>query len=418
MSLTGLREAQAKYEAIMPTIFHSRKKLHDLRKKFVRYFTLRRIRNLPINHYALGNKLLPNGLLFCHTLERGLDKLGRTTGATSTKFGVYYGKTKSDATKKYRFTKKFGNTLNTAYENIIESIVDLIEAGNAVDIGRISRNRLSPMFKGKILSTYYPDYYLNIFSNEHLNHFLIQLNLDDDKVMEKDEVNKRAELLKFKNQDSVMRNWSVDVFSHFLYVGYPGGPKVTQVNNSNDSVDYLEDFRVPEFPANPEPKIVELTILEPDHTSVSNNSSGNRRGNPDYEKQARRLKSYGDRGEKIVLDMERKRLLQVNRKDLADKIEKAKYDHLGYDILSWDIDGRELYIEVKATTALAGSATFFLTQNELQKSMELHNYHVYIVYDILSTSPKVWKIPNPFNPSNKRVVLTPITYRVNIKAKL
>src|SRR5687768_758586 len=95
-----LREAQARYEAVIPSIIQSRSNLYETREKFVRYFTPARLRNLHVDHFALGNDLLPNGLLFCYTLERGLDGLGRITGATASKFGVYYGKTKSDSTLK------------------------------------------------------------------------------------------------------------------------------------------------------------------------------------------------------------------------------------------------------------------------------------------------------------------------------
>ncbi len=411
MSLNELREAQARFERMLPAVIMERQELYDLRNKFVKYYTPKRIKTLDIDHFALGNDLLPNGLLFCYTLERGLDGLGRTTGATASKFGVYWGRTKSDPTKKYRFTKKFGTNLNTAYQGVIESILDLLEAGRERDLERIAENKLSPMFKGKILCTYYPESYLNIFSNEHLNHYLIQFNLDNEEILYKDEVYKREELLKFKNSDKVMKKWSADMFAYFLYRVYPLGPNDDKYKSSAD----LKDFEPPVFPPDPEPVPVKLLIGEPDAKTESE-FQGSGGEDPDYEKQAKRLKQYGNRGEKIVFDMERKKLIEAGKRTLANNVKKADRDSDGYDIKSFEIDGTPKYIEVKATTAKAGDAKFFLSRNEKNKASTLPNYFVYVVFEILSQRPKVWEIPNPFHPANPKVKLEPMTYQVTIKA--
>jgi hypothetical protein len=62
-----------------------------------------------------------------------------------------------------------------------------------------------------------------------------------------------------------------------------------------------------------------------------------------------------------------------------------------------------------------GDANFFLTINELKTAQEKENYHIYLVYDILSKEPKIWIIGNPFNPENKNVNLEPINFKVSIK---
>lgn len=112
---------------------------------------------MPIEHYALGNDLPKEGFHFCHTIERRLDGLGRVTGSTSNKFGVYFGRTKSDAEYRYRYTKKFGSNHLEAFENIKQALIDLVDAGKQEDIETLVSNPISTMFKGKILSTYYPD---------------------------------------------------------------------------------------------------------------------------------------------------------------------------------------------------------------------------------------------------------------------
>jgi hypothetical protein len=60
----------------------------------------------------------------------------------------------------------------------------------------------------------------------------------------------------------------------------------------------------------------------------------------------------GTQGEKLVDDYERAWLRQHGRYDLASRVQWTARDNgdgLGYDILSFDLDGQERYIEVKTT---------------------------------------------------------------------
>ena len=267
-------------------------------------------------------------------------------------------------------------------------------------------------------STYFPDRYLNIFSYIHLIHYLTQLDLDNEELIWGDDIYKREALLEFKNQDLVMKKWSIDLFANFLYSEYPGGPlKLEQGNNYNS--DHLIDYRNPNFPPNQSPTFIDLNILPPNSISIITNSkSGSGHSNPDYEKEVRKLIKLGDQGEKLVMDIERKRLNDAHRIDLAKKVERVslKSDSLGYDILSFETDGTNRFIEVKATRSKLGSANFFYTANELRTAQECNNYFIYMVYDIFSKSPKIWAINNPFKPENTNVIMTPINYRVTINA--
>lgn len=407
-----LREAQLFFEDQIPLIEDGRRQFHDLRQAFVNYYTLRRIRTMPLDTYAIGNNLPDDGYNFCYTIERELDKLGRTIGANAFKFGVYFGRTKSDSEYKYRHTKKFGNTYREAFANVKNAIVKLIVDGNDENLDEIIKSPISPMFKGKILSTYYPERYLNVFSDYHLEYFLTQLNIDTKELIWSDPVLKREALVDYKNQDSVMKSWSVDIFSHFLYTVYPGRPPRENVEVPTDP---LKDFKPPVFPINPTPVFIYYEIATDENTRSVNKSVKQESENPDYEGKRKRDKQLGDRGEHLVLQMEKERLKLFPK--LAKRVKKAKFDYMGYDILSFDENGLERYIEVKATKSKSGQANFFLSYNELQKATELKNYWVYMVYDILSTSPKVWRIPNPFHPENALVKKTPISYRVMINTK-
>ena len=75
----------------------------------------------------------------------------------------------------------------------------------------------------------------------------------------------------------------------------------------------------------------------------------------------------GMKGEDVALAIEQEYLRSVGRKDLADRVSnhaQTKGDGLGYDILSFFVDGREKYIEVKSTTG-ALKTSFYLSRNEL-----------------------------------------------------
>lgn len=92
--------------------------------------------------------------------------------------------------------------------------------------------------------------------------------------------------------------------------------------------------------------------------------------------------SLGLAGEKFVLEIEHRRLRELGAPSLADKIEHsstARGDGLGFDILSYEPDGRERLIEVKTT--LFGSMTpFFASAKEVRVSESERGFHLYRVF--------------------------------------
>lgn len=95
-------------------------------------------------------------------------------------------------------------------------------------------------------------------------------------------------------------------------------------------------------------------------------------------------KRIGDLGELWAINFEKKKLLKADKSKLAEKVKhvaKDKGDGLGYDILSFDIDGKEIYIEVKTTKGNANS-TLFITRNELERSKkERQSFYLYRVFN-------------------------------------
>ena len=98
-------------------------------------------------------------------------------GAFANKFGLYYGKEGYDIEKKYRITPKFGDDPDSAMNEIKKQIIDLLTAAENDNKQDIRNNKLSHIFKSKILGTYFPNKYLNIYSEEHLNFFLNKIGL-------------------------------------------------------------------------------------------------------------------------------------------------------------------------------------------------------------------------------------------------
>ena len=100
----------------------------------------------------------------------------------------------------------------------------------------------------------------------------------------------------------------------------------------------------------------------------------------------------GKLGEQFVVNFERARLIQYNRPDLAEIIDwvaQSRGDGLGYDILSFEIDGSKRLIEVK-TTRYGRSFPFLITSNEVRFS-ETHtnDYYLYRLFRFLD-SPGLW----------------------------
>lgn len=102
-----------------------------------------------------------------------------------------------------------------------------------------------------------------------------------------------------------------------------------------------------------------------------------------YYKEELRNRRLGLLGEEFVISYERQRLIKLGKESLAKKIEhisQTKGDSAGFDILSFDENHQEKFIEVK-TTQMGKEAPFYFTRNELGFSREQSNqYRLYRVF--------------------------------------
>ena len=224
----------------LPKILPREQELELLREKFVSDFTMNKLMNMTKEEYVVG---LGSKDSFCYRLETELEDLGNIKGATSAKFGLYYGKSGDDTEDKYRFTKKYGINEDEALHEIKKQIVYLLMDGEKKDLDAIRNCELAPLFRGKILAVFFPEEYLCIFTDEHLEYFLKKLNIyisDDDDIL-----TKQQKLVEWKKSRKEMSDWNNHTFSTFLYqtFGRPFEVQKAERDLQNDrDKEYPRDY--------------------------------------------------------------------------------------------------------------------------------------------------------------------------------
>ena len=190
------------------------------RKEFVQQFPAKLLNHMEIDDYVLGKKKKT----FCYWLEYELKQLGSISGSPARlKFGAVYDK----QLEEYRTITKWDSEENAdnAFIKIKKAIQSLLVVGASGDIDMIIANSVSPMFKYKILTTYYPNKYLSVFSELHVDYFLKKLSIPFDKKLHVEE--KRKLLLDYKNSLKEFKNNDNYFFTAFLYQW--SNPKVKDI---------------------------------------------------------------------------------------------------------------------------------------------------------------------------------------------
>jgi hypothetical protein len=119
-------------------------------------------------------------------------------------------------------------------------------------------------------------------------------------------------------------------------------------------------------------------------------------------------------GEQFVFDLERYRLKNAGRDDLAQRVVWASQDigdGLGFDILSFDdADDTERMLEVK-TTGLGKFFPFYVTRNEVRCSEDIPNqFHLFRVFDF-GREPRLYILHGSLR---ELCQLDPVLYRAVI----
>lgn len=321
---------------------------HVQRGEFLRRFPLEDLTSLTLKNYAIGQ----NGReTFCYWVEPGTRKWALIVGATSDKFGVYHGKTKSDRTERFRYTKKFSSGLpnqgaeRAAFSNVRKALVELVRDGESLDFHAIDSNPLSQMLKAKTLSLYFPNLYLPICSAENLRDLANALNLDNTSLSQ---IQHDAKTIQAKN--SAVRKWSTLKYSAFLYEHVLGHGPV-----------YRDKKRV-----------------------RKNTAKQSKERVVDFEKLMKFWQDLGKKSEAYALSIERSRLCSIGHPLLGNKIlDRTKQPRYGYDFESFTLPNQRRYIEVKTFTPVNDEVSrFFLSANELATASDpiiRDNYYFYLV---------------------------------------
>lgn len=125
-------------------------------------------------------------------------------------------------------------------------------------------------------------------------------------------------------------------------------------------------------------------------------------------------RSLGLAGEEFVLNFEHWNLVRLGQNKLADRVEhvsSTRGDGLGYDVLSFDVNGKERYIEVKTTT-FAKETPFYISRNEVALSkIEKDKFHLYRLFEFRKT-PKFFDLPGQID---LHCTLDTVTYKASFK---
>ena len=132
-----------------------------------------------------------------------------------------------------------------------------------------------------------------------------------------------------------------------------------------------------------------------------------------YLEQDARNSSLGHAGELFALEIEHRRLWESGHRHLAERIEhvsQTQGDGLGYDILSFESNGRERLIEVK-TTSFGAMTPFFVSRREVDTSVQQAlRFNLCRIFKF-KESPKVFFLPGSLGLS---CVLDAVQYRATL----
>ncbi|KGV61660.1 hypothetical protein X898_564 [Burkholderia pseudomallei ABCPW 91] len=344
------------------------------RGEFLDAFPIAGLKKLTLDTYVIGQKT-PT---FCAYVEAKTRSWAVIQGATSFKFGIYYGVVKGDKRAEYRFTRKFGETRDEAFTNIKEALLELVQLGGerTLNFEAIDANLLSQMFKAKILSLYYPDKFVNVCSRDHLTLLGQELGLGEERYVSEFQNG----LARLKDADSYTREWSNPKFMLFLYDTY--------INT--DDVEKSARMRPPRKQSSPK---------------------------VDFDELMRQRNAIGLAAERFALEWERQRLIGDGLADVIDKIkDRREHPGDGYDFRSFSSRGISRFIEVKAVGKAGGANAyrFFLSANEREVSLTAANepeYYFYLVFFNRQGQPHDL-LPIKATALYERAELIPAAYQV------
>jgi len=310
------------------------------RGQFIQKFPVDSLHNLTVDEYVIGRRK-PS---FCYFVEPGTKDWANIMGATSFKFGIYFGRTKSDPAHKYRFANRFGTNEKEAFESVKAAVLDLVRLGveEQPDFAAIDANPLSQMFKAKILSLYFPERFLPVCSAEHLDMLGSSLGFPEDLPHSQ----YQNLLHTAKKRHPRTRGWSEPRFMAFVYKVYIRGEG-----------------------------LIDSPIAKP---------RARKHKRVDSEEMQKQRSELGRAAEDFALEWEKDRLRGARLERLIARIEDRRdRPGYGYDFLSFSSEELQRFIEVKCVAKLKDGHRFFLSDNEHHTSSSTEHsgrYYFYLVF--------------------------------------
>lgn len=169
----------------------------------------------------------------------------------------------------------------------------------------------------------------------------------------------------------------------------------------------------------------ELELLKVDIPKINSvlptKTSNNNQTKKDYLKEQIKNIDIGNRGEKIVFDIEKQKLekaVQQGKIVSVDKYlvwESLNNDSAGYDICSLDIDTMQpIYIEVKTTTGNKFTP-FYMSDGEIKYSSENSSqYRLYRLFELKGHSAKYFELIGDVS-KNTKVFINAVNYMVTLR---
>lgn len=132
----------------------------------------------------------------------------------------------------------------------------------------------------------------------------------------------------------------------------------------------------------------------------------------DYLAREARNRSLGLAGEEFVVNYEQWRLTQLGKRRLAERVEHTsalRGDGAGYDVLSFEENGKERFIEVK-TTAYAIETPFFISHGEV--AFANHHEAQFSIYRVFEfrRAPRLFEL---WGRPDRHCRLEPTNYRAS-----
>lgn len=224
IEITKLRELQNHFETTRVNTEEAKNlytECEKITKQFQQKFSIEKLHSMTLDDYVVGHGSHDS---FCYWVERTTDSVGRLLpGGAGNAYNVYFSR------KNNSYIIHQGNKGKVVTEDEARKQLDLIksnliellkaaETKNFEKIRQISKQLpLDQHVVGKILSLYFPQKYLGLFSIRHMDEYIVSFGLLDESIKNADAFEKRELLLKFKEQDEIMKNWPNRKYTDFLY---------------------------------------------------------------------------------------------------------------------------------------------------------------------------------------------------------